>query len=196
MNYGLITKTDAETIERTLDLVIEQFDNVLIMTTEIGIDRGHTSRAINKYLTDRNVINFHAAIDNEKDRKVEVPFIGCYLIIGNSLHVADQLSVGQHLIFLDGCHSLFHTTADFLLYKDKVRVGGFFAFHDTSPHIPDFKDYQGSGDKLNPYNFIRCREAIERLGLLNNSFPGWKMIFDEYDDESETGGIFVAQRIK
>lgn len=192
-NYGLLTAKDIETIEKTLDLVCEQFPEGIINTTEIGVRDGSTSRGIHDYLKERhNKYNFHCGIDNNHDMPVVKPFEGCHIIIGNSTEVFDHLSDNsQNFIFLDANHSLFNTTADFLLYSKKVRINGFFAFHDTSPRIAPFTDYQGSGDEKNEYNYISCRYALQCLGLLENKFPGWALVFDEYDENYPTGGICV-----
>lgn len=196
MSYGLITKVDALTIEKTLDLVCKQFDNVLINTTEVGIDRGHTSRAINKYLTDKGRINFHTAIDNQRDRPIELPFQGCNLIIGNSLEVYNQLEDNsQHFIFIDACHNYAMTMADFLVYSDKVRHMGFIALHDCGKQIKPRTDYQGMGSKDDDDQYISCRKAAIKLGLLVNKLPEYDLIFDEYDETFPTGGIIVVQKI-
>lgn len=195
--YGLITQTDARTIEKTLDLVIKEFDNVLINTTEVGIDRGHTSRAINKYLTDKGHVNFHTAIDNQRDRPIEPPFPGCNLIIGNSIEVYNHLSDNsQHFILIDACHNYAMTMADFLVYSDKVRNRGFIALHDTSPKIKAFQDYQGMGSKNDPDMFISCRRAAHKLGLIENKLSGYRLIFDEYDETAPTGGFIVVQKME
>lgn len=195
--FGIIPPKDRDTIIRTLELVCNGFPEGIINTLEIGVHRGETSRGIHAVLSeDKNRINFHTAIDNEHDLPIECPFPGCNLILGTSIHVSDHIKdESQHFIFCDANHSLFFTTADFLIYRNKVRIGGFFAFHDTSPHIKDFKDFQYVGDKGNPYNYIRCREAVDLLGLLQGKFPGWILVFDEYDKTQETGGMVVVKRI-
>jgi hypothetical protein len=175
MSYGLLTAKDIETIEKTLDLVCESNYNDPVRVTEIGVRDGSTSRGINKYLVKKGKLVFYTGIDNNHDMEVQEPFDGCYLIIGN--------------------HSLFNTTADFLLYMSKVRVNGFFVFHDTSPNIAPFTDYQGIGDKNNTYNYISCRDAIQRMGLLENKFPGWELVYDEHDQSFPTGGVTVVKRI-
>jgi hypothetical protein len=196
MSYGLLTAKDIETIEKTLDLVCESNYNDPVRVTEIGVRDGSTSRGINKYLVKKGKLVFYTGIDNNHDMEVQEPFDGCYLIIGNSGEVFYKLQDNsQNFIFLDANHSLFNTTADFLLYMSKVRVNGFFVFHDTSPNIAPFTDYQGIGDKNNTYNYISCRDAIQRMGLLENKFPGWELVYDEHDQSFPTGGVTVVKRI-
>lgn len=196
MNYGLITETDAKTIEKTLDLICQNFPDAIIATLELGVRDGRTSRGIHEYLTGKGKLNFHTGIDNGKDMPVEVPFDGCNLILGSSIEVFNEIpDNSQHFLFLDANHSLFFTTADFLLYRNKVKVGGFFAFHDTSPTIKPFTDFQGIGESGLTHNYICCREAVSNLGLLANKFPGWELVFDEYDPIPHVGGVVVIKRI-
>lgn len=89
------------------------------------------------------------------------------------------------------------TMIDFLLYSAKVKVGGILAFHDTSPNIKPFTDYQGIGSKEDPDNYISCRKAVRKLGLLDNPAVyfslGWDIVFDEYDETFPTGGIIALK---
>jgi hypothetical protein len=195
-NYGLLTAKDIETIEKTLDLVCEQFPEGVINTTELGVRNGSTSRGIHNYISAKSRLNFHIGIDNNHDMPVTQPFSGCHVIIGNSIEVYNQLqNNSQHFIFIDACHSYPMTLVDFLLYSDKVRHGGFVAMHDCGQQIKPMTDYQGSGDKNDPDNYISCRKAVSKLGLLDNKFEGWDLIFDEYDESFHTGGIVVVKKI-
>jgi hypothetical protein len=196
MQYGLLTKSDVSTLEKTMKLVCDEFKEGIINTLEVGTHRGHTSRAINKYFTDRSFINFHTAVDNERDVKNGSPFSSCNFIIGNSDLVYNQIpDNSQCFIFIDASHSYRNTLLDFLLYSNKVRLGGYIAMHDTSPHINSMTDYQGIGDKDDPDNYISCRKAVKKLGLLDNRFYGWELVFDEYEIKALTGGVAVFRRI-
>lgn len=194
--YGLLTAKDIETIEKTLDFVCDQFPEGIINTTELGVRDGSTSRGIHNYLTSKGRFNFHTGIDNNKDMPVVRPFDGCHLIIGNSIEVYNQLADNsQCFLFIDACHNYPITMADFLVYSDKVRHGGFVAFHDCGLQIAPFTDYQGVGSREDKDMFISCRKAVNKLGLLENKFPGWDLIFDEYDPSFPTGGIVVVKKI-
>lgn len=196
MTYGIMPPFDYLTLDKTLDLVCRQFPSGVITSLEIGVHRGDGSRGIHAFFTARNRINFHTGIDNERDLKINPPFPGCNLIIGNSIEVYNQIyNDTQNFVLIDGCHNYPMTMADFLVYSDKVTKNGFVAFHDTGSHIPLFKDYQGMGPKDDPDMYIACRKAVKKLGLLDNTFPGWKLIFDEFDPKHDTGGIVVVQKI-
>lgn len=196
LKFGLMTGSDEKTLIKTMDLVNEAFPEGIINTLEIGIHRGHTSRAIHQFFSERNRINFHVAVDNEHDVQDGSPFEGCRFLIGNSIDVyTDIHDNSQHFAFLDACHSYVYSMADFLVYSDKIRIGGYLAMHDTSPHINPFTDYQGHGSKFEQDMFISCRKAIKKLGLLDNRFEGWQLVFDECDPKALTGGVTVLKRI-
>lgn len=194
MRYGLITAKDIETLEKTLALVKMSFKE--IRTLEIGVHEGNTFKEIIEYFKD--VEHSHIGIDNDRDAvTIKETVERGSITKGNSIEIYHNFPDGGfHFIFLDANHNLFFTTADFLLYRNKVAIGGYFAFHDTSPHIKPFTDYQGIGDKGLAHNYISCREAIKNLGLLDNKFHGWSLVFDEYDETSPTGGMAVFKRTK
>lgn len=197
MQYGLMTATDYQTMDKVLGMVLEVFPEGIINTCEIGVHRGDGSRGIHKFITDAGRINFHTGIDNQHDFAMGSPFEGCNFIIGSSIEVYNQIADNsQHFLLIDGCHNYALTMADFLVYSDKVRVGGFVAFHDTGEQIKPMTDFQGMGDKDDPDMYISCRKAVKKLGLFDDTFPGWKYQFSIWDDQFHTGGITVVKRIK
>lgn len=197
LQFGWMTKTDANTLIKTMELVLQNFPDGTINTTEVGVRKGETSRAIYKFFTDAGRICFHSGVDNERDVKDGSPFPQCNFIVGNSMDVFNKISNdSQSFIFIDACHSYPMTLVDFLVYSDKLRVGGFIAMHDTGPHIPYYKDYQGHGSKGDADMFISCRKALKKLGLYENKFEGFELVFDEYDPKADTGGITVIKRMK
>lgn len=193
-SYGLITHKDAETIEHALTLVCLTFVSGEIKTTELGIHHGRTATGIHNYITHiRGRQHRHIGVDNEKDMPINVPFPGCVLLLGDSTVMAEMIpDNSQHFIFIDANHSFASTIADFNAYCDKVVRGGLIAFHDTSPKIPEFKDFQG-GDSEDPNCYISCRKAVEYLGLLNST--QWQVVFDEYDNFSDTGGMICLKKM-
>lgn len=130
--------------------------------------------------------------------------------MGNSSEVYNQLEDNsQHLILCDGDHSLIGVISDFFAYADKVKAGGYFAFHDTGRHIKSFKDFQ-HGDRENPDAYISVRKALEKIGmfkdagydLINGGVSprymgnhGFRLIFDEADPNDEAGGITVFKKL-
>lgn len=220
INHGWMTDKDAETIQKTLDLVCEQFPAGVINTTELGVREGKTSRGIHDYLTGKKRINFHTGVDNQHDIPVPVPFEGCNLIIGNSIEVYNQIADNsQQFLFVDACHSYPMVVADFFCYHKKVKKGGYIAFHDTGKHIKPFTDHQGMGSKEDPDMSISVRKALDRIGLLEQDKPddddfrrgwrpeegsppiykikhGFKLIYDEADETLHTGGVTVFKKVR
>ncbi len=204
----MMTETDYRTMDKTLQLVLDQFDdgNTEINTLEIGVNSGNTSRGIRDFInrnSPNRVSHNHIGVDSQKDFKMESPFEECNFLIGDSLEVSNRTdgnndmiieNASQHFILIDGNHDLFYTIADFLAYKDKVVIGGFIAFHDTSPNISPTQDWQGRGNKDDPDFCIACRRAVKAIGLLDTCYPGWKLVFDEYEPTGIIGGIIVVQR--
>lgn len=195
MKYGWMSEKDGLTMDRILGLVCERFPQGVINTIEIGVREGRTSRSIRDFFKNKNRINFHTGIDNLRDIQVGSPFSECHFIVADSFDASEQVQDNsQHLCFIDANHSFHFTAADFLLYKEKIIKGGYLAFHDTSPNIKPFTDYQGVGKKESHFNFISCRLVVEKMGLLKDQFHGWKLILDEYDEHFPTGGIVLIQK--
>lgn len=197
MKYGLITDLDCRVLDKTLELVCLKFPDDVINTLELGVRDGSGSRGIRNFFLDKNREINHTGIDNQNDMIVHPPFEGCNIIIGSSIEAYIKVEDdSQHFVFIDANHSYIYTMADFLLYSDKVVAGGYLAFHDTGAHIKPFTDYQRVGDNLHHDNYISCRKALKKLGLLDNKFEGWQLIFDEADETKFTGGVTVIERIK
>jgi len=210
IKYGLISDTDARVLEKTIDLINNEFKEGTINFCEIGVYSGMTAIGLYDYTESIRRCLFTTGIDSGKDGE-KLRFLYNNFIKGNSTEVYNQLEDdSQHLLFIDGDHSLIGVISDFYAYADKVKVGGFLAFHDTGKHIKPFKDFQ-HGDKDNPDAYISVRKALKRIGLLdikmlwyaeNGSSSGsetknggWELIFDEADETNEAGGLTVFKRL-
>jgi hypothetical protein len=126
VKYGLISETDGRTLEKTIDLICKEFNESQINVTEIGVYNCKTSTGMAEYISLAGRWMNFTGIDNEKDKKIvdEVlkPFEPFKLIIGDSKEVYNQIpDNSQHLIFVDGDHSLLGVIADFFAYADKVK---------------------------------------------------------------------------
>jgi len=200
IKYGLISKTDAQTIENTLDLICQEFPDVeeILKTCEVGLYSGLTSKAICDYLFyKKRRINAHIGIDNGKDGELMTNFPDSARFINMSSseaykHIPDN---SQHFIFIDANHSFPYVVSDIFCYEEKVKIGGYLLFHDTGEHIKQFTGYQ-LGDKNSPDSYISVRRALKRTGLLDDELYGWRKIFDEADIEDEMGGICVFKKYK
>lgn len=207
IKYGLISKVDSDTLERTIDLICDEFkDDATISFCEIGIYSGQSGAALSLYINSKKRSVNSTGIDNKKDGE-EIKYHYDNLIIGNSNEVYNQLKDNsQHLIFIDGCHCFAHVISDFFCYADKVKVGGYMAFHDAGKHILPFKDFQ-HGDKENPDAYISVRKALQKIGLLQDNYgeitikyveqflDNWELIFDEADETNEAGGVCCFRKL-
>lgn len=193
--YGLMPNSDYRTMDLVLDEVCNSFKQGVINVCEIGVHQGNTSRGIRNYLKQKGRELKHTGVDNQRDFKMGAPFPESNLIIGNSYEVYTKLEDNsQHFIFIDGNHSYPITMLDFLVYSDKVKEGGYIAFHDTGAHIQPMVDFQGIGDMDDEDMYIACRKAVKKLGLLDNKYAGWELIFDRWSNELHTGGILLVKK--
>jgi hypothetical protein len=194
-NYGLISQTDANVIEKILDIILEQFKGEDICVTELGVFDGQTARGIRDYLISKKSTFCYVAVDNEKDKLIKRPFDSCNFIRGNSDEVCYKIQdSSQHFIFVDACHCFAHVVSDFFCYSPKVKPCGYLLFHDTGAHIKPFKDFQ-HGSRSNPDAFISVRKALAAIGMfMDEGNHGFKIIMDEYDPNDEAGGVIVFQK--
>lgn len=202
LKWGLISQVDAAVLMKTADLICEQFATESIEFTEVGIYSGLSGNALTQYFTSKKVASWWIGVDNFKDNE-KLIYTPDKLIIGNSNEVHNKLEDdSQHLIFIDGDHSLIGVISDFFAYESKVKVGGYLAFHDTGKHIKPFKDFQ-HGDKNNPDAYISVRKALNNLGLFHYenepyekyAYRRWDLIFDEADLADEAGGICCFRKL-
>jgi hypothetical protein len=193
--YGLINSLDGFYLEEALSDLLIDFRNQPICVTEIGLYNCETSTGIKNFIEGRGREVKYTGIDNEKDKPIEKPF-DMNLIIGNSSDVYNQLpNHSQHLILVDGDHSFPGVICDFFCYAEKVKIDGFFVFHDTARHIIKFKDWQKRGSKDDPDMYISVRRALDTVGVLKNKLSGWRLVYDVCDPEDEAGGIVVLQKL-
>jgi hypothetical protein len=198
MRYGIMPEADCDTLDSILARTCSDFPEGIIETAEIGVHKGLTSKGIHDRIYKQlKREHRHIGIDNLRDGQFPVKADWFNMIRGNSIEVFSQVEYeSQHFIFIDGSHNYPMTMADFLCYSDRVIPGGYIAFHDTGKQIKPFTDYQGMGSKDDPYMYISCRIAIYKLGLLDNKFPGWRLISDHADESKPTGGITVVQKLR
>ncbi len=207
IKYGLISQTDARTLEATIDL-IHNHEKVGINITEIGLFNCGTAMGLVEYATSKGLVVKYTGIDNEKDKPVENIPQWMNFIKGNSNEVYNQIEDNsQHLIIVDGLHTFAGVISDFFCYAPKVKVGGFIAFHDTGKHIDPLHGWQGVGFENDPdFCLGGVRKALNVLDLLNendysifgqysDTSGGWKLIFDQADPNDEAGGFTVFQKL-
>lgn len=216
IKYGLISQTDARTLEATIDL-IHNHEKVGINITEIGLFNCGTAMGLVEYATSKGLVVKYTGIDNEKDKPVENIPQWMNFIKGNSNEVYNQIEDNsQHLIIVDGLHTFAGVVSDFFCYAPKVKVGGLICFHDTGKHIDPLSGWQGVGFENDPdFCLGGVRKALESIGLFeyekegvvhwvgydewgeneNRRIKNWDLVFDEADINDEAGGFTVFQKL-
>ncbi len=199
IKYGLISKIDSEYIEAALNYAMGDFPDDTISTLEVGVYAGQTSKGICDYIKSKNRKVNHTGIDNGRDKELLLHFPqDATLIKGNSSEVYNKIpDNSQHFILVDALHTFAAVVADWYCYSPKVMVGCYIAFHDTGKHLDPLSGWQGIGDKNDPdFCLGGVRKALDKIGLLNNKLPEWKLIFDEADPLDSGGGIVILKRVK
>ena len=205
IKYGLISQTDARTLEATIDLICDR-QMVQINITEIGLFNCGTAMGLVEYATSKGLVVKYTGIDNEKDKPVENIPQWMNFIKGNSNEVYNQIEDNsQHLIIVDGLHTFAGLVSYFFCYSPKVKVGGFIAFHDTGKHIDPLSGWQGVGFENDPdFCLGGVRKALESIGLIwkdgedffiDRYADEWELIFDQADPNDEAGGFTVFQKL-
>lgn len=211
IQYGLISETDARTLEKTIDLICSCKTGFGITITEIGVYSGGTAKGLRDYCYEKHkALAIITGIDNQKIGQ-EIIHKNTYneLIIGESNEVYNKIkNESQDLVFIDGLHTFAGVISDFFCYAPKVKKGGFLAFHDTGKYIDPLHGWQGVGDKNDPdFCLGGVRKALKAIGLLGGIeitdnykfFRGriaeWELIFDEADEADLAGGICVFKKI-
>lgn len=205
IKYGLISQTDARTLEATIDL-IHNHEKVGINITEVGLFNCGTAIGLAEYATSKGLVVKYTGIDNEKDKPVENIPRWMNFIKGNSSEVYNQIEDNsQHLIIVDGLHTFAGVVSDFFCYKNKLKKGSYMAFHDVAVHLEPFSGWQGVGDKNDPdFCLGGVRKALESIGLIwkdgedffiDRYADEWELIFDEADPNDEAGGFIVFKKL-
>lgn len=83
--------------------------------------------------------------------------------------------------FIDGCHGKACAMADFLALEDLIAPRGYVVFHDAC------KEDQGWSIQPHCNEPINVRAALDDLGLLNFSRPGWQLVEEVHGNKSKNG---------
>jgi len=166
---------------------------------EIGLGYGDTMRAAQDYMlqsgrpfrcfgVDIVTCNGQAALaENYPAKDTIICLDGAKTFLeraanGPNPRVAD-------FVFIDGCHGAECVSSDFLGVEKIVHPGSIVVFHDTDHGCQDIhlQPHCGTG--------IRAREAVEKLGLLDDSRPGWKKLEETSGNKDRGGhGCLFVQR--
>ena len=194
MGYGIITPTDAQTLERSLQLAFDTFPGKTLNLLEVGICHGDTARGVAEFCRGKGITFNYTGVDSQRDRPIVPPFEGARLVLGDSTEVYGQVPYGFHWAFIDGCHCINHFSLDFLHYGDLMVSGGIVAIHDAAPDAQGVQHYQTHGPMIDDFG-IGVREGLRKMGLLGKSNQDWTLIEETWDNCSNYGGIAVYRRV-
>lgn len=193
--WGLCFAGNESAFCSALDVALATADTTF-QYVEIGIGHGDGLRAVSQYLAqqekpfhltgvdiascDRNALN-PASYPHKEHISIKLN--------GAANFFRNCASWQADFIFIDGCHGAPCVESDFLGAEKVMRSGGVVAFHDTDPGCQDIH--------MQPHcqTGIRAREAVEKLGLLNDTRKGWFKIGETTGDK-ELGGhgcLFVKK---
>lgn len=195
IEYGLISRVDASVLEKTIDLICEEFPTQEIKVTEVGLYNGRTSKGIKEYIEGKGRFPVLTGVDNFRDNE-QLSFYphDARLLRGNSSEMCYQIEdYSQHLIFIDGLHTFSGVISDFFCYYPKVRIDGYLAFHDVAPHAQG-KDWQRLGFQDDPDQHISVRRALNEINPF--LYRDFELIDERYDPNDAAGGVAVFKRIK
>jgi len=190
--YGLVTVTDVEVLERTLQRCIDEFPGETLRLLDIGVHRGDTTRALARYLSERDAAFEYFAVDSGKEAG-EAPFPECQMIWGDSAEVFMKAPDRLHWVFIDGCHCSNHAVLDFCNYGCLVIERGYVLFHDASPRAQRRFDYQGHGPREAHEFGSAVPTALQRLGLSQGCRTDWILVVEGWDEQN-WGGVAVYRR--
>jgi len=95
------------------------------------------------------------------------------------------------LALIDGCHEQACIVADFLALEPRIVPGGVVIFHDTAEWSQDIDPQPHRGEP------IRARAALDELGLLPGTRPGWQFLAEAPGWKAAGGrGCMAFQRIE
>lgn len=194
-NWGLCFAGNGGAFCEALDTALE-YAGPLFRYVEVGIGYGDGLRAVDEYLAQTGVSYHLQGVDiatcnpqaadvasYRNPGRMNISPIGAAKFLKNYPHRAD-------FVFIDGCHGANCVREDFFGAERIIKTGGVVAFHDTDQGCQDlhFQPHCGTG--------IRAREAVEKLGLLEDKRVGWKKIGETTGDKANGGhGCLFVQRI-
>lgn len=166
---------------------------------EIGIGHGDTMLAVHSWLTQRQVPHKIVGVDlpgytgdatkyafNEQPSAsfgtIDLALVGSEAFLAN-------VTTKAHMVFIDACHGKPCVIRDFLNAESKVHKGGIVCFHDTDPNCQGhhFQDHCQMG--------IAAREAVQELGLLDNTRKGWIKVAETSGQFPNTHGCLFVQKV-
>jgi hypothetical protein len=183
-----------------LRLLLEQTDkeqelNIL----EVGTAHGHFLRSFYEFL-EKQKDNWKTnayGVDSKLHGYCPCMFVENMKFIDGSSTNPDTIKQFEDnkfdFVFIDGCHCAKHAELDAKNYASKVKVGGYFGFHDSSPTFQGGSE-QPRTPECSEDTHIHVVKGIENSGIKQN---GFEFVLEEYHtDDKYYGGVTVFKRVK
>lgn len=183
MNFGAMTPTDADLLQKVLDLYWRRPLRFL----EIGVHEGNTARGIYEHCKRYGTDLIYWGIDVN----IQPSFDWSHFVQGRSEEVFDQVPEDFDVVFVDGCHCVNHVILDALHYGSRIVVGGFMLFHDTAPQVQHVQKNHWVHPEDSRVNRTEVLLALQTIGWPNKQWVRWG---SACDPKSDIGGIEAFQK--
>jgi Methyltransferase domain len=189
MNYGAMTKTDADVLEAVLEAVADRHRKTLSFL-EVGVHTGGTARGVQDWCMGHGFQLHYVGVESGAICTPTVPFEGARLVVGDSIVVWKDIDCMFDCAFIDGDHGGNHVILDTLHYGAKVKVGGIMVFHDTAPEIQhDMREAEGPD---HPWWYNSVLDAHKLLRFPSNN---WELFETAYEKGSRIGGMTAYRKL-
>ncbi len=194
--YGFMQSAEEELLDRLTLKLKSEFGRIDMI--EIGVFAAGTTRGMYRRGKEIECPVQLTGVDFEQYRPNPTPDAGYDFRSEDSMDAWRGISGKYNLLFVDGCHCVNHSMADFLNYSPFVVVGGYALFHDTALPKNQFEqeawpqDHSYAGKSSSK---LGVREGLKKLGLLQGYRSDWKLI-EEIPSDTGLMGMCLFQKVK
>lgn len=200
--FGMMRVEEADLIDRLLGKIKDEFG--IIRLLEVGVMGANTVRGVYRKGKELDVAVGAVGVDFEHYRPNPTPNENYIFYGSDSMDAFRDFPKDYkcNFYFLDGCHCVNHAQCDFLNYSPFVEVGGYVLFHDTALPTSLGMDKQEPWPQTDhsyagkPPSVLGVREALTKLGLLQNYRADWKLIEEVPSDTGLMGMVLVQKRLE
>jgi Methyltransferase domain len=194
--YGFMREIEADLVDKIITRLDVQFHEVRFL--EIGVFGGGTVSGVVNYCREIECPVFASGVDFAQWKPSPPPMDDYDFHDCDSMDAWRNIKGKYNFLFVDGCHCVNHSMADFLNYSPFVVVGGYCLFHDTS--VATGATVQGEWPQDHSYagkqpSVLGVREGLKKLGLLQGYRTDWKLI-EEIPSDDGLMGAMLFQKTK
>ena len=193
--YGFIREVECDLIDEVLERLKAQFGAIRFL--EIGVFGGGTVKGVYRRAAEIGCPVHCAGVDFENYRPNPAPPLDYKFYTGDSMDTWRKINEGFNFLFVDGCHCVNHSMADFLNYSPMLEVGGYCLFHDTSG--VGFDQVQGEWPQDHSYagqppSVLGVRSGLRKMGILQGYRSDWELVREVPSDGLM--GMILFKKIK